>query len=60
MAKVSGSALPTKYRVIAAAVPPRELDTIASRTPIPSPTIASYRGHSIYVIIRPEIIDATT
>src|ERR1019366_2773926 len=41
MASVSGSAPPVRGRVPAAAVPPRQLETIASRTPNHSPNVTS-------------------
>src|SRR5215467_6999298 len=41
IASATGSAPDTRYRVIAAAVPPSELDSSAKDTPIHSPTLCS-------------------
>jgi transcriptional regulator with XRE-family HTH domain len=60
MASVSGSASPTRKRVTAAAVPPRQLETIAIRTPIPSPNFASCVRSACRAMVPIDIVHATT
>ena len=61
IASVTASALPTRYRVTAAAVPPRQLETIAISTPIASPIrFSRVQPSSAYAILSLQIVSATT